>query len=114
MVNLPFLLCFTLYLRAIFQVQAPGGLIFGGAIQRSVFALPILGAYIWRGFSLRSCPLPISPLCLSREEGMIHLFVGSHVKMPESGLFPDWIGNNTNDLRRFDWPKCRHPLVVVN
>ena len=64
--------------------------------------------------SLRSCPLPISPLCLSREEGMIHLFVGSHVKKPESGLFPDWIGNNTNDLRRFDWPKCRHPLVVVN
>ena len=31
-VNLPFLLCFTLYLRAIFQVQDPGGLIFGGAI----------------------------------------------------------------------------------
>ena len=31
-VNLPFLLCFTLYLRAIFQVQTPGGLIFGGAI----------------------------------------------------------------------------------
>ena len=29
---------------------------------------------------------------------MIHLFVGSHVKMPESGLFPDWIGNNTNDV----------------
>ena len=44
---------------------------------------------------------------------MIHLFVGSHVKKPESGLSPDWIGNNTNDLRRFDWPKCRHPLVVV-
>ena len=31
-VNVLFLLCFTLYLRAIFQVQAPGGLIFGGAI----------------------------------------------------------------------------------
>ena len=31
-VNLPFFLCSTLYLRAIFQVQAPGGLIFGGAI----------------------------------------------------------------------------------
>ena len=30
-VKIPFLLCFTLYLRAIFQVQAPGG------------------AYIWRG-----------------------------------------------------------------
>ena len=38
-VNLPFLLCFTLYLRAIFQVQGPkrhefGGLIFGGAYTR--------------------------------------------------------------------------------
>ena len=31
-VNSPFLLCFTLYFRATFQVQAPGGLIFGGAI----------------------------------------------------------------------------------
>ena len=31
-VNLPFLLCSTLHLRAIFQVQAPGGLTFGGAI----------------------------------------------------------------------------------
>ena len=31
-INLPFLLCFPLYLRAIFQVQVPGGLIFGGAI----------------------------------------------------------------------------------
>ena len=30
--NLPFLLCFTLYLRAIFQVQAPWGLLFGGVI----------------------------------------------------------------------------------
>ena len=30
--NLPFLLCFTLYLRAIFQVETPGELIFGGAI----------------------------------------------------------------------------------
>ena len=65
-------------------------------------------------YSLRSCLLPISPLCLSREEGMIHLFVGSHLKKPESGLFPDWIENNTNDLCRFDWPKCRHPLVAVN
>ena len=65
-------------------------------------------------FSLRSCPLPIIPLCLSREEGMIHFFVGSHVKKPESGLFSDWIGNNTDDLRCSDWPKCRHPLVVVD
>ena len=34
-VNLPFLLCFTLYLRAISQVQAPRGLIFGGAYFRN-------------------------------------------------------------------------------
>ena len=31
-VNLPFLLCFTLNLRAIFQILSPGRLIFGGAI----------------------------------------------------------------------------------
>ena len=30
--KLLFLLCFTLYLSTIFQVQAPGGRIFGGAI----------------------------------------------------------------------------------
>ena len=64
--------------------------------------------------SLRSCPLPIIPLCLSRVEGMIHFFVGSHIKKPESGLFSDWIGNNTDDLRCSNWPKCRHPLVVVD
>ena len=33
-VNLPFLLCFTLNLRVIFLVQAPGGLDFGGAYLR--------------------------------------------------------------------------------
>ena len=64
--------------------------------------------------SLRSCPLPIIPLCLSREEGMIHFFVGSHVKKPESGLFSDWIGNNMDDLHCSDWPKCRLPLVAVD
>ena len=43
-VNLPYLLCYTLYLRAIFQVQALGGRFNGG-----FFALPVWGAYIWRG-----------------------------------------------------------------
>ena len=65
-------------------------------------------------FSLRSCPLPIISLSLSREEGMIHFFVGLHVKKLEFGLFSDWIGNNTDDLRCSNWPKCRHPLVVVD
>ena len=48
-INLPFLLCFTLYLRAIFQIQTPGGLIFGGGFNGGFFALPDWGAYIWRG-----------------------------------------------------------------
>ena len=48
-VNLPFLLCFTLYLRAIFQVQAPGGLYLEGRVNGGFFALLVWGAYIWRG-----------------------------------------------------------------
>ena len=49
-VNLPFLLCFTLYSRAIFQVQAPGGgLCLKGRFNGGFFALPVRGAYTWRG-----------------------------------------------------------------
>ena len=44
---------------------------------------------------------------------MIQSFRRSHAKKPESGLLSDWIGNNTDDLHCSDWPKCRHPLVVV-
>ena len=54
-VNLPFLLCFTLYLRAISQVQAPGGLIFNGGL----FALPVSAAYIWRGLYMEGLILGI-------------------------------------------------------
>ena len=45
-VNLSFLLCFTLYLSVIFQVQAPGGLYLKGRFNRGFFALPDWGAYI--------------------------------------------------------------------
>ena len=48
-VNLPFLLCFSFYLRAIFQVQAPGGLYFEGRFNGGFVVLPDWGAYIWRG-----------------------------------------------------------------
>ena len=48
-VNSPFLICFTLSLKAIFQVQAPGGLIFEGAIQRRVFCVTSLGGLIFGG-----------------------------------------------------------------
>ena len=44
-------LCFTRYLRAIFQVQAPGGggYICRGDLTEGFFALPGWGAYILRG-----------------------------------------------------------------
>ena len=29
-------------------------------------------------------------------------------------FFSDWIGDKKDDLRRSDWPKCHHPLVVVD
>ena len=45
-VNLTFLLCFSLHLRAIFQVQAPGGLIYGGAIYRGFFVFGLGGLYL--------------------------------------------------------------------
>ena len=42
--NLPFFLCFTLYLRAISEYKPLEGRFNGG-----IFALPVCGAYIWRG-----------------------------------------------------------------
>ena len=52
--DLPFLLCFTLYLRVIFEYKPSGGLIFGGPIKRRVFCVTSFffflggGGYIWR------------------------------------------------------------------
>ena len=50
--NLPFLLCFTLHLRAISKYKPPrggGGLYFEGRFKEGFFALRVWGAYIWRG-----------------------------------------------------------------
>ena len=45
--------CFTLYLRAIFQLQAlPGGLYLEGRFNGGFLALPVWGAYIWRGLCM--------------------------------------------------------------
>ena len=44
---------------------------------------------------------------------MIQFFYKLHAKKPGYGILSDWIGNNTDDLRCSDRPKCRHPLVVV-
>ena len=50
LVNSPFLLCFTLYLRVISQVQDPrGAYIWTGDVTEGFFALPVWGAYIWSG-----------------------------------------------------------------
>ena len=38
----------------------------------------------------------------------------SHAKKSEYRLFPDWIGNNTDNSRCSDWPKRRHPLIFVD
>ena len=47
--NLLFLLCFTLYLRAISKYKPLGGLYLEGRFNGGFFALPVWGAYIWRG-----------------------------------------------------------------
>ena len=45
---------------------------------------------------------------------MIQSFHRSHAKKSESGLLSGWIGNNMDDLRCADWPKCHQQLVVVD
>ena len=47
--NVLFLLCFTLYLRAISKYKLPGGLYLEGQFNRGFFALQVWGAHIWRG-----------------------------------------------------------------
>ena len=49
-VNLPFLLCFTLYLREIFQVQAPGDLYLEGGFNGRFFCVTSLGGLHLEGF----------------------------------------------------------------
>ena len=53
------LAAFTLYLRAIFQVQAPGGLYLEGRFNGGFFALLVWGAYIWRGLFSEFYGMPI-------------------------------------------------------
>ena len=47
--SLTFLLCFTLYLRAISEYKPPGGLYLEGQFNGGFFLLQVWGAYIWRG-----------------------------------------------------------------
>ena len=61
--------CFTLYLRAIFQVQALGGLYLEGRFHGGFFALPIWGAYIWRGLFSEFYSMFFN--CVTREFGIV-------------------------------------------
>ena len=45
----PFLICFTLYLKASSKYKPPGSLYLAGQFNRGFFALRVWGAYIWRG-----------------------------------------------------------------
>ena len=73
-VNLPFLLCFTLSLRAIFQLKAPGGItmyIWRGDLTEGFFYVTglwglIRGGAYFRNFTVfkRCSKLPVS-LCLA-------------------------------------------------
>ena len=47
--NWPFLLCFSLYLRAISKKKPPGGSYSEGWFKGGFFALRFCGTYIWRG-----------------------------------------------------------------
>ena len=44
-----------------FQVQVPGGLIFGGRFNGEFFALRVWGAYIWNGLYMEGLIFGILP-----------------------------------------------------
>ena len=50
----PFLLCFTLYLRAISKYKPLGGLYLKGRFNGGFLALGVWGAYIWRGLFMEA------------------------------------------------------------
>ena len=63
-VNLPFLLCFTLYLRQFSKYKPPGSLYLEGRFNGGFFALPVWGGYIWRGLYMEGLIFGILPYFL--------------------------------------------------
>ena len=63
-----FTVFFTLYLRAISKYKPPGrGLTFGGAIQRMVFCVTILGGLYLEGLISEFYGILFAPVCLFNE-----------------------------------------------
>ena len=52
--NLPFLLCFTLYFRAISKYKPPGAYIWRGDLTGGFLRCEFGGAYIWRGLYMEA------------------------------------------------------------
>ena len=68
---------FTLYLRAIFQVEASGGLYLEQRFNGGFFALPVWGAYIWRGLYMEGLIFGILRYSMLLYVGhRRHLFIG--------------------------------------
>ena len=85
---------FALYLRAIFQVQVPGGggggLYLEGRFNGGFFALPIWGAYIWRGLYMEGLIFGILQYVLTAIFFNFYLgfrgMLGSRFKTSPSGM----------------------------
>ena len=64
-------LCFTLYLRAISKYKPPGGLYLEGRFNGGFFALPVWGAYIWRGLYMEGLIFGILRYSVLTQNGII-------------------------------------------
>ena len=68
-------LCFTLYLRAISKYKPLGGLYLEGRFNGGFFALPVWGAYIWRGLYMEGLIFGISRYLRSSDVSLSNLAI---------------------------------------
>ena len=75
-VNLPLLICFTLYLRAMFQVQAPGGLyeFWRGDLTEGFLSYRFRGLYSLRGLFSEFYGILQNNATLSPMKNLLFLF----------------------------------------
>ena len=80
--NLPFLVCLTLYLRAISKYKSPGDLYLEGRFNGGFFALRVLGAYIWRGVHMEGL---ISGILRYLELGLPVMYIAAFPHLTSHG-----------------------------